>query len=58
MRSHGNRFRDVDPNHSHFLMLDDGSCELDQTKDYRTRLVTHMGRLQHDDDVTSKRILS
>lgn len=54
MRPHENRFRDVDPNHSHFLMVDDGSYYVDQTKDYRTRLVTHMGRLQHNDDVTGK----
>ncbi len=40
-------------NHSHYLMLDDGTtCKYD-TKDYRTHLAIYMARLQHENDVIS-----
>lgn len=43
--------RDLEMNHSHYLMLDDGTTRHYTTKDYRTRLAIHMARLQHEDDV-------
>ena len=32
-------------NHTHFLMLDDGTIRHFDTKDYRTRLCAHLGRI-------------
>ena len=45
---------DLEKNHSHYLMLDDGQIRRYELKDYRTRLAVHMGRLDYEDDVTSK----
>jgi len=38
-------------NHSHYLMLDDGTIRDYDTKQYRTHLAIYMARLQHDNDV-------
>lgn len=32
-------------NHTHFLMLDDGTIRYFETKDYRTRLCAHLGKI-------------
>ncbi|UJR26318.1 hypothetical protein I4U23_007656 [Adineta vaga] len=42
---------DLEMNHSHYLMLDDGTIRSDDTGDYRTRLAVHLGRLQRKNDV-------
>ncbi|CAF1184605.1 unnamed protein product [Adineta steineri] len=42
--------RDLEMNHSHFLMLDDGRSRFYDTKDYRTRLCAHLAKLQHEID--------
>jgi hypothetical protein len=46
--------RDLEMNHSHYLMLDDGTRRVYDTKDYRTRLCIQLGKLQNDDDVSGK----
>ncbi len=45
---------ELETNHSHYLMLDDGTIRYYDTKDYRTQLAVHMARLQRDDDIISK----
>ena len=45
-RVHGER--DLELNHSHYLMLDDGTIRYYNTKDYRTGLAAHMGKLQDE----------
>jgi hypothetical protein len=45
---------ELETNHSHYLMLDDGTIRNYKTKDYRTRLAIHLARLQHDDGITSE----
>ncbi|CAF3378524.1 unnamed protein product, partial [Rotaria sp. Silwood2] len=42
--------RDLEMNHSHYLMLDDGRLRYYDTGDYRTRLCVHMAKLQHETD--------
>ncbi|CAF4870469.1 unnamed protein product [Rotaria sp. Silwood1] len=42
--------RDLEMNHSHYLMLDDGTLRHYDTGDYRTRLCVHMAKLQHEID--------
>ncbi|CAF3783975.1 unnamed protein product [Rotaria socialis] len=42
---------DLAKHHSHYLMLDDGTRYIYDTRDYRTHLITHMARLNNDDDV-------
>ncbi|CAF1229892.1 unnamed protein product, partial [Rotaria sp. Silwood1] len=42
---------DLEMNHSHYLMLDDGSIRNYEIGDYRTRLVTHMARLNKEHDI-------
>lgn len=44
---------DLEMNHSHYLMVDDGTVHDYDLKDYRTRLAIHMARLEHDDDINS-----
>jgi hypothetical protein len=34
-------------------MLDDGKYQFFDTKDYRTRLATHVARIQHENDIFS-----
>jgi len=46
--------RDLEMNHSHYLMLDDGRLLFYDTDDYRTRLCIQLGKLQNDDDVFGK----
>ncbi len=46
--------RDLEMNHSHYLMLDDGRFRFYDTGDYRTRLCIQLAKLQNDDDVHSK----
>ena len=41
-------------NHSHYLMLDDGTIRNYNIQDYRTRLVVHMSRVHHETDFPSK----
>ena len=38
-------------NHTHYVMLDDGTIRKYDIGDYRTRLVAHLGRLQRKNDV-------
>ncbi|CAF1153213.1 unnamed protein product [Rotaria sordida] len=45
-RQHGQW--DLEMNHSHYLMLDDGSILNYEIGDYRTRLVTHMAGLNNE----------
>ncbi|CAF1116563.1 unnamed protein product, partial [Adineta steineri] len=42
--------RDLEMNHSHYLMLDDGRFRFYDTKDYRTQLCAHLAKLQHETD--------
>ncbi|CAF1229932.1 unnamed protein product [Rotaria sordida] len=41
---------DLETNHSYYLMLDDGTLRNYDTQDYRTRLVTHMARINSEHD--------
>ncbi len=45
---------ELETNHSHYLMLDDGTVRNYEIEDYRTRLAIHLARLKHDDDITSE----
>ncbi|CAF1361372.1 unnamed protein product [Rotaria sordida] len=45
-REHGER--DLEMNHSHYLMLDDGTLRNYDIKDYRTRLCVHIAKLHHE----------
>ncbi len=45
---------ELEMNHSHYLMLDDGTIRYYDIEDYRTRLAIHLARLQHDDGITSE----
>ncbi|CAF0834212.1 unnamed protein product [Adineta ricciae] len=40
--------RDLELNHSHYLMLDDGRYRFYDTGDYRTKLCAHLAKLQHE----------
>jgi hypothetical protein len=42
--------RDLEMNHSHYLMLDDGRLRYYDIGDYRTRLCAQLARLQHEND--------
>ncbi len=44
-------------NHSHYLMIDDGTTRYFDTKDYRTRLAIYMARLERPDDINGMCIL-
>jgi len=46
--------RDLEMNHSHYLMLDDGRLRVYDTGDYRTRLCIQLAKLQHETDFPSK----
>lgn len=46
--------RDLEMNHSHYLMLDDGRYRFYDIGDYRTKLCTELGKLQHENDFPSK----
>ncbi|CAF3415902.1 unnamed protein product [Rotaria sp. Silwood2] len=39
---------DLELNHSHYLMLDDGTIRNYETKDYRTDLVTHVAKINNE----------
>ncbi|CAF1449983.1 unnamed protein product [Adineta steineri] len=41
---------DLEMNHSHYLMLDDGSFRFYSTEDYRTQLCVHLAKLHHETD--------
>jgi phage baseplate assembly protein gpV len=45
----------LEPNHTHFLLLDDGTYYQYETGDYRTRLVKQLS-LYHTDDGTSTNV--
>ncbi|CAF1408708.1 unnamed protein product [Rotaria sordida] len=51
-REHGER--DLEMNHSHYLMLDDGTLRNYDIKDYRTRLCVHIAKLHHEFHIPSK----
>jgi len=42
--------RDLELNHSHYLLLDDGTVRSYDIKDYRTRLAVQIGKLQDEND--------
>ncbi len=46
--------RDLEMNHSHYLMLDDGRLRYYDIGDYRTRLCVQLAKLQHENDFPSK----
>lgn len=46
--------RDLELNHSHYLMLDDGRMRHYDIGDYRTRLCSHLAKLQDENDFPSK----
>jgi hypothetical protein len=46
--------RDLEMNHSHYLMLDDGRLRHYDIEDYRTRLCVQLAKLQHENDFPSK----
>jgi hypothetical protein len=46
--------RDLEMNHSHYLMLDDGRRRFYDIGDYRTRLCTQLAKLQHENEFPSK----
>lgn len=48
--------RDLEMNHSHYLMLDDGRLRFYDIEDFRTRLCAHVAKLQHENDFPSKDI--
>ena len=50
-REHGQR--DLEMNHSHYLMLDDGTVRSYDIGDYRTRLCAQLAKLQHESDFPS-----
>ena len=43
-------------NHTHFLMLDDGTIRRFDTDDYRTRLCAHLGKIEIEHESLSKPI--
>jgi hypothetical protein len=50
--------RDLEMNHSHYLMLDDGRLRFYDIGDYRTRLCAQLAKLQHETEFPSKCDLS
>ena len=46
--------RDLEMNHSHYLMLDDGRLRYYDTGDYRTRLSVQLAKLQSENDFPSE----
>jgi len=48
--------RDLEMNHSHYLMLDDGRLRFYDIGDYRTRLCVEIAKLQHENAFPSKYI--
>ncbi|CAF3691904.1 unnamed protein product, partial [Adineta steineri] len=49
-KTRGTGQRDLEMNHSHYLMLDDGRFRFYDIKDYRTQLCAHLAKLQHETD--------
>lgn len=45
--------RDLEMNHSHYLMLDDGTIRYYDIGDYRTRLCIQLAKLHLEDDIPS-----
>ncbi|CAF4402505.1 unnamed protein product, partial [Adineta steineri] len=41
---------DLEMNHSHYLMLDDGSFRFYGIQDYRTQLCVYLAKLHHETD--------
>ncbi len=48
--------RDLEMNHSHYLMLDDGTLRFYDIEDFRTRLCVQLAKLQQEDEFPSKYI--
>ena len=46
--------RDLEMNHSHYLMLDDGTIRYYEIGDFRTRLCKQLAKLEVDDSIPSK----
>jgi hypothetical protein len=46
--------RDLEMNHSHYLMMDDGGRFNYDTKSYRTELCVQVAKLQHENELLSK----
>ena len=49
--------RDLEMNHSHYLMLDDGRLRHYDIGDYRTRLCAQLAKLHHENDFPSRDFL-
>ena len=47
---------DLEMNHSHFLMLDDGRQRTYDCEDYRTRIAVQLAKLREENSVFSKLI--
>jgi len=47
---------DLELNHSHYLMLDDGRIRNDSTQDFRTRFAVHISKLNESDNFPSKHL--
>jgi len=47
---------DLELNHSHYLMLDDGCIRDDSTQDFRTRFAVHISKLNESDNFPSKHL--
>ena len=45
---------ELERNHTHYLMLDDGTSRYFDIQDYRTQLAIHIARLKNEDDIASK----
>ncbi len=54
MKKHQKGERDLEMNHSHYLMLDDGTIRYYEIGDYRTKLCTQLAKLQLEDSIPSK----
>ncbi|UJR35044.1 hypothetical protein I4U23_027820 [Adineta vaga] len=46
--------QELEPNHTHFILLDDGTYYNYDTGDYRSRLVLEIANYKYNDDTTSK----
>lgn len=46
--------RDLEMNHSHYLMLDDGTIRYYEIGEYRTKLCIQLAKLHVEDSIPSK----
>ena len=54
MKTHKSGEWDLEMNHSHYLMLDDGRLRFYDTSDFRTRLCYEMAKLENETNLPSK----